>query len=64
MREAKVNGRLVPAGPDTPTQAECPSCGDPVSKRKRRRSDGRVTYFYRHATGAGDGCPLRYRPVA
>jgi hypothetical protein len=64
MHEAKVNGRLVLAGPDTPTQAECPCCGEAVSKRKRRRSDGRVTYFYRHVTGASDGCALRYRPVA
>ena len=64
MHEAKVNGRLVRAGPDTPTQAVCPCCGEAVRKRKRRRSDGQVTYFYRHATGVGDGCPLRYRPVA
>ena len=62
MREATVNGRLVLAGPDAPEEAACPCCGEMVRKRRRRRTDGWVTYFYRHATGAGDGCPLRYRP--
>ena len=64
MREAKVNGRLVSAGPDAPAEAVCPSCGEVVRKRRRRKSDGQVTYFYRHVIGVGDECPLRYRPVA
>jgi hypothetical protein len=63
MREAMVNGRLVLARPDSPEVATCPACGGVVKKRKRRRGDGQVTYFYRHVMGVGDGCPLRYRPV-
>ena len=62
MREAMVNGRLVRAGPDSPEKATCPSCGGVVKKRKRRRMDGQVTYFYRHRTGVGEECPRRYRP--
>ena len=64
MQRARVNGRLETARSDSPETALCPSCGGRVEKRKRRRSDGQVTYFYRHAMGVGDGCPLRYRPVA
>jgi hypothetical protein len=44
--------------------ALCPACGEPVEKRKRARQDGQVTYFWRHKVGVGDGCPLRYQPVA
>ncbi len=60
MLEAKVGGQLVQAGPDSPEKALCPACGGAVSKRKRCRMDGSVTYFYRHARGVGEGCPLRY----
>jgi hypothetical protein len=63
MQKARVNGRLVTAGPDSPEMALCPACGEKVEKRKRRRGDGQVTYFYRHMMDVGDGCPLRYRPV-
>ena len=62
MRKARVNGHFVLAGPDTPDEALCPACGAVVQKRKRRRSDGHVTYFYRHGMGLGEGCPLRYQP--
>ena len=64
MQRARVNGRWVTAEPGSPETALCPSCGGKVAKRKRRRADGQVTYFYRHAMGVGDECPLRYRPVA
>ena len=64
MQRARVNGRLVTARSDSPETAFCPCCGGRVDKRKRRGADGRVTFFYRHAMGVGDECPLRYRPVA
>ena len=62
MREARVSGRLVLAGPDSALEAECPFCGGKVKKRKRRRMDGQVTYFYRHERGVGEDCQLRYSP--
>ena len=63
MREARANGRLVLAGPNSAVEAECPFCGGEVKKRKRRRMDGQVTYFYRHKRGVGEDCQLRYRPL-
>ena len=63
MREAIANGRLALAGEDSPEEATCPSCGGTVKKRRRRKMNGQVIYFYRHARGVGDGCPRRYRPV-
>ena len=62
MREAMVDRQLVLAGPDSPETAVCPSCGGLVKKRKRRKMGGGMTYFYRHKTGVGEKCPLRYRP--
>ena len=63
MREAMADGKRVPAGPDAPDTATCPACGGLVRKRKRRNSDGRVTWFYRHTTTtAHDDCPHRYSP--
>ena len=64
MQKARVDGRLVLAGPDSPEVALCPSCGEEVEKRKRTRQNGQVTFFWRHKVGVGDGCPLRYQPVA
>lgn len=63
MREAEVDGQLVVAGPDTPELARCPTCGCEVQKRGRRRTDGQVTWYYRHKRGAGDDCPRRYWPA-
>jgi len=63
MRDAKVKGRLVVAGPDSPEVAQCPACGGEVHKRKRRLMDGSVTYYYRHKQGVGKRCPRRYSPV-
>ena len=60
MQEAKVDDQIVQAAPDSPEVATCPSCGGIVRKRKRRRMDGTVTYFYRHDTREGEGCPRRY----
>jgi hypothetical protein len=63
MKEAEVNGKLVVAGPKAPDAGVCPDCGGKVQKRRVRRMDGRVTYFYRHRRGQGKGCPRRYRPT-
>ncbi len=63
MREVKLNGHLEVAGPDSAVEAKCPLCGGEVKKRKRRRMDGKVTYFYRHKRGVGEDCQLRYRPL-
>jgi hypothetical protein len=63
MLEAKVNGRLVRAGANSPDKALCPACGGAVSKRKRSNLDGGTTYFYRHDRGVGNNCPLRYSPT-
>ena len=59
MREAKVEGEVVVAGPDTPDVAQCPACGGEVHKRKRRRMDGSVSYYYRHKRGVCKDCPKR-----
>ncbi|HDQ71342.1 MAG TPA: hypothetical protein ENN19_04500 [Chloroflexi bacterium] len=62
MREAKVNDEIIQASPDSPDRARCPACGAPVTKRKRRRMDGSVVYFYRHVRGEGEHCRLRHNP--
>jgi len=61
MRTALVEGKLVPAGPESPDVAVCPSCKGMVVKRSRKRQGGQKTYFYRHKRGVGVGCPRRYR---
>ena len=63
MQEAVINGQMIQAGPDSPKKAQCPDCGDAVTKRRRRRMDGSVSWFYRHNRGEGDGCLRRYIPV-
>jgi hypothetical protein len=63
VHKARLNGRLVEAGPDSPEVALCPACGEEVRKRKRKAGHRKYTYFYRHQLGVGDGCPLRYRPT-
>jgi hypothetical protein len=63
MNEAEVNGKLVVAGPDAPDEAVCPDCRAEVQKRRVRRMDGGVTYFYRHNRGQGKHCPRRYQPT-
>ena len=62
MRKAMVDGDLMAASPEAPERATCPACGGEVAKRKRRRSDGKVTWFWRHQPGEGYGCPKRYDP--
>ena len=62
MRDAMVNGQLVVAGPGSPEKAMCPSCGGAVSRRKRRKMDGEVVYFYRHKRGVMGECPRRAYP--
>ena len=63
MREAKLDGRTVHAGPDSPEVAECPVCGGEVRKRKRKVGKNKYTHFYRHRAGSSEDCPLRYRPT-
>lgn len=63
MKEARVNGKLVTAGPDAPETAVCPACGAQVRRRYVTRMDGEVTYFYRHCLRQGKGCPRRYHPT-
>lgn len=64
MREARLNGEPVEAGPHSPDVAICPECGAEVRKRRRRSATGGYTYFYRHRTGTkSDCCALRYRPI-
>lgn len=43
MREAKVDDRIVVAGPDAPDVATCPACDCEVRKRRRRCMDKTVT---------------------
>lgn len=64
VRQAKRNGKLIPASPDAPEVARCPACGAEVRLRKRRNGRGNYAYFYRHRAGEGEGCALRYRPTA
>ena len=61
MREAKLDVRMLQAGPDSPEIAECPAYGGEVRKRKRKVGKKGHTHFYRHR--AGKDCPLRYRPT-
>jgi hypothetical protein len=63
MHEAKVDGELTQAGPDSPEVARCPACGGEVRKRRRKVGRSEHTYFYRHRQGIGGDCPLRYRPT-
>jgi hypothetical protein len=63
MLEAKVDGEPIQAGPDSPEVAQCPACGGEVRKRKRKVGRDGHTHFYRHKTGVGQDCPLRYRPT-
>jgi hypothetical protein len=59
MREAQVDDKIVVAGPETPDVAKCPACGGEVHKRKRRRMDGGVAFYYRYKRGVGKDCPKR-----
>jgi hypothetical protein len=61
MQQAKFEGKLVTASPKSPHVARCTACGEGVCKR--RRDEGETIWFYRHLTGVGDGCPLRYRTM-
>lgn len=62
MRVAMVDGQLVGAGPQVPKTAICPACGGEVRKRKRRGARGKITWFWRHQPGSGEGCPERFNP--
>ena len=60
MLEAKVDGELTQAGPDSPEVAQCPACGGEVCKRKRKVGRDWYTYLYRHCRGVGNSvvdCP-------
>ena len=49
--EAKVDGELIQAGPDSPEVATCPACGGEVRKRRRKVGRSGYTFFYRHKAG-------------
>ena len=59
MREAKFEGEIIIASPESPDVAQCPACGGEVHKRSRRRMDGSVSYYYRHKRGVGQNCSRR-----
>jgi hypothetical protein len=61
MRDPRVSGRLVIAGPGTPDTGVCPNYGVPVPKRRVRRLDGTITTCFRHKRGLGENCLKRYR---
>jgi hypothetical protein len=61
MQTAMAKGKLVPAEPESPNVAVCPSCKRMVMKRSRKRQGGQTTYFYCHKRGVGIGYPRRYR---
>jgi len=60
MKRAKLNGKLIEAGPDAPKRAECPHCGAEVLLRRRKTMDG-VTWYWRHINGQALACPARAR---
>ena len=64
MRDAKINGRMVTAGPDSPEVGQCPECGHQVQKRSRRRMDKTISWFYRHTRGADRDCRRKYHPTS
>jgi hypothetical protein len=51
MRIVTVKGKLVPAGPESPDLAICPSCKGVGVKRSRKRQGGPTTYFHLHKRG-------------
>ena len=55
MKRAKVNGKLIEAGPGVPDRAVCPHCGAEVTLRRRKTMDGEV-WYWRHVRGEGWGC--------
>ena len=58
MQEANVNGKRVPASPDTRAAGTCPDCSAEVQRRHITRMD-----IYCHTRGQGRDCPRRYRPT-
>jgi hypothetical protein len=61
--KAKVNGKLIQAGPDSPEVAQCPACSGEVHKRRRKVGRDKYTYFYHRRRGVSNDCPLRYQPA-
>jgi hypothetical protein len=59
MREAKLDDKIVVAGLNTPDIEECPDCNGEVHKRRCRRMDGSVTFYYRHKRAVGKDWPKR-----
>jgi hypothetical protein len=59
MLQAKVDHKLITAGPEAPEWATCPACEGQVQKRRRSRGRGKYTWYFRHANAVGPDCPLR-----
>ena len=57
MKSAMSGGVEVRAAEGAPKRAICPACREPVNLRYQRKGG----WYYRHALGAGAGCPLRAR---
>ena len=63
MKVALVDGKPVEAQPNAPKQAICPTCGEIVTLRHRKRmGEDKVTYFWRHQNNQGRDCGARKRP--
>jgi hypothetical protein len=60
VREAIVEGQLVPAGPDSPEEAICLVCGSVIRKRKRCNMDRQAVYFCQRETRVGEKRPNRH----
>ncbi|MCP5095934.1 MAG: hypothetical protein GY943_10310 [Chloroflexi bacterium] len=63
MKQAiTVDGRLLIASDDAPSEAVCPHCGGTVRLRRRRRMNNEGTsYFWRHLSNTNQDCRARSR---
>jgi predicted RNA-binding Zn-ribbon protein involved in translation (DUF1610 family) len=58
-----VQGMPVMASDAAPMQAVCPTCGDVVVLRQRRRmNNGGTAYFWRHLRNRSMRCESRVYP--
>ena len=58
------NGNLIEAGENAAKTAVCPHCNGVLTLRSRRAmNNGKVTYFWRHASNQNRHCRARQNPV-